>query len=187
MIGISLVLFGLSGLFSLFGVFQRAGDPSPGQAFDFWVGEWKVHWYGKDSARIEGANRIEKILDGKVLREEFEDPSTGFRGTSISVFKTADSTWRQSWADNQGGYFDFIGEVGDGVRIFRTHPGAFGSDSVMRRMRFHDIGPDRLTWDWEGTRDGGKSWNLLWRIHYERATAVKSAPPGKRASPDSVR
>jgi hypothetical protein len=145
-----------------------AAQPVPVEsAFDFWVGHWNLHWFTKDSVRVDGTNEIGKILDGKVLQEYFEDPTTDFRGTSISVFRPSDSTWRQAWADNQGSYFDFIGEVDGDTRIFRTHgPGA---DSAYQRMRFHDITPDAFIWDWEGTRDGGRTWNPLWRIFYERA------------------
>ncbi len=145
----------------------------PERAFDFWVGRWNVHWFTKDSVRVDGANLIEKILDGRVLQEHFEDTASGFRGTSISVFSTADSTWRQAWADNAGGYFNFIGEIGGDTRIFRTRRNSAGVDSVVQRMRFYDIAADSFTWDWEATRDAGATWNLLWRIYYERAEAGK--------------
>ncbi len=142
--------------------------PAPGTAFDFWVGRWNVHWFAQDGSRVEGTNVVEKTLDGKVLLEHFEDPSNNFKGTSISVFRVADSTWRQAWADNQGGYFDFTGEIVGQTRIFRTHAGAAGIDSAFQRMRFYDILPGSFTWDWEGTRDGGRTWKLLWRIYYSR-------------------
>jgi hypothetical protein len=35
-------------------------------------------------------------------------------------------------------------------------------------MVFHAIGADAFTWDWERTRDGGTSWQRLWRIEYRR-------------------
>ncbi len=137
-------------------------------AFDFWVGRWNVHWFTAESVRVEGTNVIEATLDGKVLQEHFEDPSNNFRGTSISVFRVADSTWRQAWADNQGGYFDFVGEIDGQTRVFRTHASPAGADSAYQRMRFYDILPGSFTWDWEGTRDGGRTWKLLWRIYYLR-------------------
>jgi len=140
-------------------------------AFDFWVGQWDGHWFVNDTVRVDGTNFIEKTLDGTVLQEHFEDTSNNFIGTSISVFKTADSTWRQAWADNQGGYFDFIGEIVGETRIFRTHTPGEAIDSVMQRMKFYNITHDSFTWDWEGTRDAGGSWNLLWRVFYVRSAA----------------
>ncbi len=31
-------------------------------------------------------------------------------------------------------------------------------------MVFYDIKDDSFTCDWQGTQDGGTTWNLLWRI-----------------------
>jgi len=134
--------------------------------FDFWVGEWDVHWYGPDSTVVKGSNHIEKILDGKVLQEHFEDPADGFRGTSISVYNPQANTWYQSWADNGGGYFHFVGDTTDGQRIFRMTEE--DNRGVLYRMVFSDIKPDSLTWTWEGTRDGGKTWKTAWQIFYQR-------------------
>lgn len=159
-----LVLAGLS--------FSAAQTEAPESAFDFWVGRWDVHWYINDTVRIDATNFIEKILDGRVLQEHFVDTVNNFKGTSISVFRPVDSTWRQAWADNQGGYFDFIGEIDGDTRIFRTHRGGKGVDSVMQRMRFYDIQEGSFTWDWERTRDAGTTWDLLWRIYYERGSAT---------------
>jgi len=165
--------FFLRALFLIFPVAaaQAQGVP-PESAFDFWVGRWNVHWFTADGARVDGTNLIEKTLDGMVLQEHFEDTTNSFKGTSISVFRTSDSTWRQAWADNQGGYFDFVGEVEGETRIFRTHRGGGEIDSTMQRMRFYDITTTSFTWDWEGTRDAGTTWKLLWRIFYERSGAV---------------
>ena len=135
-------------------------------AFDFWVGEWEVHWYAPDSSVVKGRNHIEKILDGKVLQEHFEAPTSGFKGTSISVYSPADKNWYQSWADNGGGYFHFRGITEDGKRIFTmTEEDARGA---LYRMVFSDITNRSLTWTWEGTRDGGKSWKTAWQIFYTR-------------------
>ena len=136
------------------------------QAFDFWVSQWDVHWFGPDSTRVNGTNHIEKILDGKVLQEHFEDPADGFRGTSLSVYNSQQATWYQSWADNGGGYFHFEGDTSNGNRIFSMTEE--DSRGVLYRMVFSDITPDSLTWTWEGTRDGGKTWKTAWIIYYER-------------------
>lgn len=143
----------------------RAQDESE-TAFDFWVGEWEVHWYAQDSSVVKGSNHIEKILDGKVLQEHFEAPDSGFKGTSISVFNPAEKNWYQSWADNSGGYFHFRGITEGGKRIFTmTEEDARGA---LYRMVFSDITDNTLTWTWEGTRDGGKSWKTAWQIFYTR-------------------
>lgn len=64
--------------------------------FDFWVGNWEVSWTTSDSSLVKGSNRVEKILDGKVILENFIDSSRNFNPRSDS--------WHQAWADNRGGY-----------------------------------------------------------------------------------
>lgn len=146
-------------------------------AFDFWVGAWKVSWFTPDSTLVEGTNTIEKILDGKVIQEHFIDPNNDFKGTSISVYNPNDSTWHQAWADNQGGYFNFYGEIEGDKRIFKTKPRFIqdkeaAADTVVMRMVFYDIQDNSLKWDWESSTDGGETWKLQWRIYYERMQSI---------------
>jgi len=136
--------------------------------FDFWVGEWEVSWKGQDGKETKGTNTIVKILDGKVIQENFQDPSSGFKGTSISVYNPTKKEWHQAWADNQGGYYDFIGDMGKEGPIFKTKMIQQDDKKIIQRMTFKNISDDSFTWDWEGTSDGGITWKLLWRINYKR-------------------
>lgn len=135
--------------------------------FDFWVGEWDLTWKNADGSIGKGSNRIEKTLDGKVIQENFRDVK-GFKGTSISVFNTQRFTWHQAWADNQGGYFNFVGDIEGDKRIFRTIPRNVNDKTVILRMVFYNIKQDSLDWDWERSDDGGQTWSLQWRINYQR-------------------
>ncbi len=141
--------------------------------FDFWVGKWNLTWDIGEGKIAKGVNHIEKTLDGKVIQENFEatdaGANTGFKGTSLSVYNPTAQTWHQAWADNQGGYFNFVGEI-DGVRrIFKTLPQVRNGKTIISRMVFYDITPDTFTWDWERSDDDGSTWKLQWRISYERA------------------
>ena len=158
-----ILLFISSTLFS-----QDTTVTSQEHAFDFWVGNWSLEWTNKKGEVIKGSNIITKTLDAKVIKEIFEDPSTGFKGTSISVYKTKTKTWHQAWADNQGGYYNFIGEIDGDKRIFKTLPKNVNNDIVIQRMVFHSITPEKFTWDWESTKDGGETWKLNWRINYTK-------------------
>jgi len=140
----------------------------PLHAFDFWIGEWEVHWLNPDSSYTYAHNTIESTLDGRVLQEHFVDSTSGFKGTSISVYSVADSTWHQAWADNSGGYFDFFGIVDGNKRMFQTQPKIRNGKMITQRMVFYDIEKDGFTWDWESSQDNGETWSLTWRIHYER-------------------
>jgi hypothetical protein len=136
--------------------------------YDFWVGEWTATWTKKDGSKIQGTNRIEKTLDNKVLQEHFSDPSNNFKGTSISVFNPKTKTWHQAWADNQGGYFNFIGETVGDKKIFKTLPISKDGKSFIQRMVFYNITDKAMTWDWESSNNGGESWILNWRIEYTK-------------------
>jgi len=89
-------------------------------------------------------------------------------GSSLSVFQPKTNTWRQAWADNQGGYYDFIGEFEEDKRIFKTHPRVVNNDTVVQRMVFYDIKEDSFIWDWEISKNNEKGWTLSWRINYAR-------------------
>ena len=135
-------------------------------AFDFWIGHWEVSWYGKDSTKIVGTNSISKILDGKGIQEKFEDPSMKFKGTSISVYNPRSKEWHQAWADNQGTFYNFVGELQNDKRIFKTtHK---DKNDVLWRMVFSEIKQNSLIWTWQGTKDDGKTWDTFWKIFYKR-------------------
>jgi len=75
----------LSISYKLYSQKEEIQEIDPVNAFDFWVGDWDVHWLNPDSSYTYGENHIVKTLDGNVIQEHFNDPTTGFKGTSISV------------------------------------------------------------------------------------------------------
>ena len=149
-----------------------AAGPQPADLFDFWLGDWDARWVNADGTRGSGRNHVARILDGRVLEERFEEDAGGsgprLVGRSLSV-RDAAGTWRQAWADNQGGFFALHAEVEGERRLFVTDATTDAEGRrVAQRMVFHAIGADAFTWDWERTRDGGTSWQRLWRIEYRR-------------------
>jgi hypothetical protein len=148
----------------LFG--KQAAQPL--DLFDFWVGDWDVSWSGG-----KGRNQITKILDGKVLEESFMAAAgTGgqppLKGRSVSVFDTNGKTWRQTWVDNQGGFIVLAAHTDGDKRIFQTAVRKNGNKESASRMVFYNIQKNSFTWDWESSQDGGKTWQLSWRIEYKR-------------------
>src|SRR4051812_41344841 len=144
--------------------------------FDFWVGEWAVVDAADGTA---GTNTIRRILDGRVLEESFEmavanEPA--FRGRSLSAYDAARG-WCQTWVDNRGGYLDFVGEWA-GDRMVLERSGVSDGEPVRQRMTWSDITPDALTWDWLRSRDGGTTWELLWRLGYRRTGSGEATSPG---------
>ena len=120
---------------------------------------------------------MSRILDGQVIEERFEqdpaDPAPLLHGRSLSVLDKATGAWRQAWADNQGGFFALAASVDGDKRVFATAMAPVGDQVRGQRMTFHAIRRDALTWDWEGTVDGGKTWKLLWQLDYHRQLPSK--------------
>lgn len=140
--------------------------------FDFWLGDWDVSWKNADGTPGRARNRVAKILDGKVIEEVFEEDPAGapplLRGRSLSVLHAASGTWKQAWADNQGGFFAFTGHADGAKRIFATDIRTEGDKQIGQRMVFYAIERDHFTWDWERTSDGGRTWALVWQLEYRR-------------------
>jgi hypothetical protein len=138
----------------------------PERQFDFWCGTWDLTW--ADGGR--GTNRVEAIFDGKVILENFAaEPAGSFDGMSVSVYNAAQGKWQQTWVDNQGGYLDFVGEYHDG-RMILAREVTPGEPAVQQRMVFYNIDEHELDWNWERSTDVGRTWELQWHIHYQRAS-----------------
>jgi hypothetical protein len=136
---------------------------------DFWVGEWDVRWEAAPGQPAgNGANTIRRDLGNCVIYETFEGgPSTGnLVGYSVSTFHGPTSRWRQTWVDNQGGYFALVGgPMGD---TFVLENSRLSDTAPYLRMVFEDITPTSITWRWQRSTDGGSSWSDSWVIHYTR-------------------
>lgn len=143
-------------------------DPAVLAQLDFWVGEWTVAWTDADGKRHEGTNTISRILDGKVLHEQFSAPPMDFRGESFSVYDARAGQWKQTWVDNTRGYLDFVGRQDEDRFIFERSWTAPDGERRENRMVFHSISADALIWDWEGRKAGDDEWKRLWRLEYAR-------------------
>lgn len=144
----------------------------PETQLDFWVGEWECTGRsrttpGKDEwTDTKATNSIKKILGGKVVEENFL--MDGFEGKSVSAYDARNRMWRQTWVDNSGGYIALTGSFADGKMTLSQVMGPSAPAGLQMRMVFSSITKDAFTWDWERTTDGGKSWELQWRLNYKR-------------------
>jgi hypothetical protein len=150
--------------------------PSPCAApefrqFDFWVGEWELSWPASPAtqgAPGRAASRIESTLDKCVIMEHFDGgPAIPLRGMSVSTFNLRKHQWQQTWVDNSGGYLDFVGGFKNGQMILSRHATRNGK-TFLQRMVWKNIEPGSLDWKWERSDDGGRTWTVLWPIHYRR-------------------
>ncbi|HEU4780724.1 MAG TPA: hypothetical protein VFS58_12655 [Steroidobacteraceae bacterium] len=124
--------------------------------FDFWIGEWQVTEGGKAA----GVNRIESILDGCALLENWTGGS-GFSGKSLNHFDRADGRWHQLWIDGSGGVLSLAGGFANGAMRLEGSTLATPKQPAQRH---------RITWTphadgtvrqlWEAAPTGKNEWKV---------------------------
>ena len=137
---------------------------------DFWVGVWDVRWDATaNQAAGNGTNTITRQLGNCVIQEHFEGgPTTsGMIGHSVSTYHASPRLWRQTWVDNQGGYFALTGGPTDDRRFILENT-RLREGAPYLRMVFEEITPNSLTWRWQRSRDSGATWEDSWVIYYTR-------------------
>lgn len=139
--------------------------------FDFWVGDWDLMWYVKDSVKVYGENRIEKVLGGTAIQENFvglTGITKGYEGKSFSIFNALQKQWQQTWIDNSNSYIPFVGgKEGENYYFQNSRVGPRGK-KMIEKMVFHDIKPNSFVWDWKSSLDDGATWAINWQIFYTR-------------------
>jgi hypothetical protein len=153
---------------------------------EFWVGDWDLTWPGEKQGQIDhGTNSIHRLLDNCVVEENFSGgEAMHLRGLSVSIFDTWARKWKQTWVDNEGGYLDSVGEFKDGQMILARDAVRLDGTKEIQRMVFKNITANEFDWNWEASTDGGKTWRVMWPIHYneEEQPIVPPQPP---AGPDA--
>lgn len=151
----------------------RPCSSAEARQFDFWIGVWDLTWPaeqtgGEAGSLGRGRNHVDRLFGDCVIEENFTTDDASFRGHSVSVFDERAGLWRQTWVDSSGGYLVFTGQFEDGVKELRTEPAEGDGETRVQRMRFTDITANSIEWAWQGSRDGGETWNDLWNITYTR-------------------
>ena len=83
--------------------------------FDFWVGDWDAFDVDSSTIRVARA-RVDLILDGCVLREDYEG-SNGLKGQSLTIYDTRRRVWHQSWVTNRGQLLIIEGNIHAGEMV----------------------------------------------------------------------
>ena len=136
--------------------------------FDFWVGDWQVSTT-KEFLPV-GRSHIERTIGECVIWENWSSlGESGYAGKSYNVYNPELKRWEQFWVDNQGGMIHFYGQLSDGVMDFYTDaiPQADGK-TLKRRLRFYNLGGQRVRQFSEGSNDAGKTWTVEYDFTYYR-------------------
>jgi hypothetical protein len=136
---------------------------------DFWVGTWDLEWDAGNGKTGHGTNTITRSPYGDcVITENFDgSPSLQFKGMSVSMYHNRYQTWRQTWVDDQGGYFALSGGPKEGG-TFELVNTRLGGQGPHLRMIWTDIKEGSLTWHWQGKKTDEDDWADQWVIHYTR-------------------
>lgn len=99
---VTTIILGITATFSMA---QCACCKEENRQFDFWLGSWEVV---NDTATL-GYSSITLKQDSCIIEENWESNGGGYTGSSFNFWDPADSTWNQSWIDNQGGVLKLKG------------------------------------------------------------------------------
>lgn len=134
---------------------------------DFWIGQWKVV---SATGETLGSNRVEKILKGCAIQENWTEPS-GDEGKSLFYYSPAESRWKQVWVTDaatalggvkekralpmSGASMRFQGELIDRDRI------------ILDRTTLTPLPDGRVRQVIETSVDGGTTWTVQFDAIYE--------------------
>lgn len=85
--------------------------------FDFWIGNWNVT---NPDGTAAGTNKIDKIQDNCILRENWTSAKGNFTGTSNNFYNAKTKQWEQIWIDNKGGSLHLKGNRAGNQMILKT-------------------------------------------------------------------
>lgn len=139
--------------------------------FDFWVGTWTVR---DPQGTIVGTNRIEKILGGCGLREDWTSASGG-HGTSLNLYDAAGKRWHQTWIDDGGMLLLLDGSWNDGRMILTgTQPSRRKPGTVVHsRITWTPNQDGTVTQLWEMRQEEDKEWKKVFEGIYTRQPAAR--------------
>lgn len=141
------------------------------RAFDFWVGDWDVY----QGAQQIGHNRIEKILAGCALQENWTD-GYGSSGKSLNYFDPAAGKWKQNWVDETGGVVWYEGEVKDGEMRYAGENIAANGTKQLTHCRLTPMPDGTVHHVIETSADGGKTWSKGFDAIYRPAKKEATGP-----------
>lgn len=133
--------------------------------FDFWIGEWEV--YNTQADTVVGYNRIEKILNGCVIEENWTG-SGGFKGKSFNTYNPLDSTWSQVWVDQAGNTLHFSGEYANDQLALKGKQQTVDG-IVWYTLDFYRQRADQTVRQiWKMSTDQGANWSVIFDGTYKK-------------------
>ncbi len=138
---------------------DQSGGPcsdAKSHQFDFWIGEWEVTANGK----LAGTNRIEPILGGCVLQENWTGAgASGTSGTSLNYYNPTTGKWHQFWVWQSGVPLPMLsGEYEDGKMVLEGKGPNSKGEMLHHRISWRNNEDGSVRQHWEISKDDGKTW-----------------------------
>lgn len=148
-------------------------------AFDFLMGEWKVHhrrlqhWLkgSDDWVEFDGTLAARKIWNGRGHTDEFRAvaPHGPVDGMSVRLYDPNTKHWRDYYASASRRILDppLVGTA-SGERIeFYGHE-IFDGKSIYVRQTWSSLSTNACRWEQAFSADGGRTWETNWVMDLSR-------------------
>lgn len=143
--------------------------------FDFWLGAWEVR---NTAGQVAGHNVVQVLLNDCVLQENWTG-SLGGSGKSVNFFNAATGHWEQIWMDDKGATTHFVGDLVENVMRFQSEAPGPGGQPTRNHLSFFPLAPDHVRQLAESSTDGGRTWTVVYDLHYFRQN-LETPSPGAR-------
>ena len=139
--------------------------PAARQELDFWLGDWEVFVDGK----FDGTNRIERVLGGAALIENWHD-ADGHEGKSWFYFYPPENRWKQVWVTDAGGVKEkaLTGRLPNGAVQFRGEVQLRDGRNILDRTTLTPLADGTVRQVIELSADGGANWKKGYDAIYRR-------------------
>jgi len=150
-----------------------AGSPAPKpcatpehRQFDFWVGDWNVV---DPKGEPAGTNDVKSVFGGCVVMENWVGAG-GETGSSFNIYNAPARKWHQTWVDSHGQVLLLDGQFREGKMVLEGRREGASGGTVVDRISWERINgdPNRVRQLWQASRDGGKTWAVVFEGTYVR-------------------
>ncbi|HAT29466.1 MAG TPA: hypothetical protein DCW29_01025 [Janthinobacterium sp.] len=154
--------------------------------FDFLAGHWRIsnrrllkRLQDNDEWESFDATQHNLALPGGIGNyDDFiaETWRPGYVGMSLRLFSPQTRLWSIYWLDNKTAGLDaagvlmppVVGKFENGIGVFECNDMLDGKP-IRVRYTWSDIGADSARWEQAMSADGGRSWEMNWRMLMQRA------------------
>lgn len=136
----------------------------PYRALDFTIGTWAVT---APDGTSEGPSVIRPAVNGCMLVEDWGGPGDG--GQNVDAYSADDRQWHRLYVDSDGRVHVFAGRSDGGTMGYEGTSREPRGGTALNRLTIRPHGADAFDELWQKSRDGGKTWKVVFTGTYRRA------------------